>query len=67
MEWPALLDAGGQTGSGPVCAYLVAAILNAGHPEVADAAVYSDEAKHPGVLVIFHSGAKGYVLLTHTA
>lgn len=47
--------------------YLAAAIVNAGHAEVAHAYGYSPENQHPGFGVVFHSGAKVFCLFHHTA
>lgn len=47
--------------------YLAAAITNSGHAEVKNGFAYGPDTQHPGFGVVFHSGAKIYCLIHHTA
>jgi hypothetical protein len=66
VQYPDLYESGKVT---PARAqeYLAAAIVNAGSREIAKVYSYDSEAKHPGFGVIFHSGARAFCLLHHTA
>lgn len=59
VPWPALIQ-GGKIDIRASEQYLVAAILNAGNAEVADASGYSSPtpAMYPGFRVDFHNGSK---------
>lgn len=70
MALPELYD-GGQTSPERAEQYIAAALANTGSTEIARTYAYSTNGDapsvHPGVGVVFHSGARAFLAFAHTA